>query len=1033
MSSWTSPLRVFLLSGLALLTMAGFSPIAAQVSAGGSPPSFQRSLEGRLPSIDLPVPDLAAYLAEDEQDGELPYRFGAPIPVRIDMQNAGEWMTLPKGDRVWRLRLVAPGAHSLNIQYDHFRVPVGAEFFLYNDDQTQVIGAFTEFNNREDGTFATQPLSGDAIVLEYHEPASVAFAGEISLESVVYGYRNLFGLATDDRAFGDSGSCNNNVNCPVGAAWEGQSRGVAMILTSGGSRICSGSLVNNTALDQTQYFLTADHCGLSTGSYIFMFNYESPSCSNVNGPTTDTVQGCTLRASNSDSDFALVELTESIPASYGVYYSGWSNVDTPATNSVGIHHPAGDIKKISFDDDPTISDRYLGTSGVANSHWKVTQWDDGTTEGGSSGSPLFDQNHRITGQLHGGYASCSSLTADWYGKFSLSWNNGSNSSTRLSDWLDPLGSGASVLDGLDTQAPPTDPVLGLQGINVLDGGDGALDPGETANLVITLLNSGAGASGISGTLSESSSYVNLTDNSGSWPNLAQGASGDNSGNPFSLTVAPGTPIGHVVNFSLQLSADGGYSISLPFSLPVGLIIEGFESGDFSVWDWSSSGAAPWTIVSSPVHEGAFAAKAGAITHSQTSTMTLDLHVTEAGTIGFTCKVSSESNYDYLRFYIDGSLQDEWDGEIDWTSVSYSVTPGAHSFSWSYVKDGSVNTGSDTAWIDSIILPPVGPAPEADITVSPLFFDVTVPVGGSATDQLTLGNTGDANLNWSLSFTDTTPPVRSVEGSTITSDITEFQPGDNLNLTLSLYNASTDVEWIEGALMDLPAGVTLVYAGGFIGGSGGELFYTGSTGDGITATWFAETSSGWGVIRGGETGVATVQLSVDAGFAGDISIPWTIQGDIYGDDPHSVSSTLVLTNLGPAEPGFLTWVTGSGTIAPAGSEQVDLLFSAGDRLPGVYTGQLSVHSNDPDESPFNVPVSMTVVNPTLDPVTDLQIDLIAGQLSLSWTAVAGATSYLVFENIDAGGWALVATQGTPGYPIGTVPADQVRVYQVVASN
>ncbi|RKX26205.1 MAG: hypothetical protein DRP47_08585, partial [Candidatus Zixiibacteriota bacterium] len=154
------------------------------------------------------------------------------------------------------------------------------------------------------------------------------------------------------------------------------------------------------------------------------------------------------RASNSYSDFGLLELAEVPPDSYSVYYAGWSRVDEPSEWSVGIHHPSGDIKKISFDNDPSISANYGGSSG--GSHWKVGAWDDGTTEPGSSGSPLFDHNHRVTGQLHGGTASCEQpYSPDYYGKFAKSWDYGATSSSRLKDWLDPDNTSVTVLDGID--------------------------------------------------------------------------------------------------------------------------------------------------------------------------------------------------------------------------------------------------------------------------------------------------------------------------------------------------------------------------------------------------------------------------------------------------------------------------------------------------------------------------------------------------------------------------------------------------------
>ncbi|MEW5924002.1 MAG: dockerin type I domain-containing protein, partial [Candidatus Zixiibacteriota bacterium] len=206
-------------------------------------------------------------------------------------------------------------------------------------------------------------------------------------------------------------------------------------------------LINNVRQDRTPFFLTAEHCLGGEETWVFMFNYESPTCQNIDGPTWMTVSGSTLLANYSGSDFALLMLDESPPDSYYVYYAGWSNINIASQSSTGIHHPSGDIKKISFDYDSVTSANYLTTSGTT--HWRIGSWNDGTTEPGSSGSPLFDQNHHIVGQLHGGYASCTSITSDWYGKFSLSWTGGGSPSTRLRDWLDPYNSGATILDGYD--------------------------------------------------------------------------------------------------------------------------------------------------------------------------------------------------------------------------------------------------------------------------------------------------------------------------------------------------------------------------------------------------------------------------------------------------------------------------------------------------------------------------------------------------------------------------------------------------------
>ena len=430
-----------------IYTLLISSVIYSQVSKGGTPISFKESLSSSVETVTMESVDVQSLLDEDKLSGkDVPFRFGHGREVSFDLQSSGTWEYLLNGDRVWRLAVQLSGAYSINIIYDDFFMPPSGEFFVYSENKSYVIGAFTEENNKDDGIFATQPVPGDHIILEYIEPAEVLGQGRVRLWKVIHAYRNLFGFK-DARGYNDSGSCNNNVNCPEGMLWQDHNRAVAMILTSGGSRICTGSLVNNVQQDQTQYFLTANHCLGGNNSWIFMFNYESPGCANQDGPTSQTVQGSVLRASRSTSDFALLELTETIPALYNVNYAGWSAEDVPPQQPVGIHHPSGDIKKISFDYDVGISDGWSGNDG---SHWRVASWEDGTTEPGSSGSPLFDNNYRVVGQLHGGQASCSFNFNDYYGKVSASWDWGNSSSNRLKDWLDPENTGTLVLDSYDT-------------------------------------------------------------------------------------------------------------------------------------------------------------------------------------------------------------------------------------------------------------------------------------------------------------------------------------------------------------------------------------------------------------------------------------------------------------------------------------------------------------------------------------------------------------------------------------------------------
>ena len=328
------------------------------------------------------------------------------------------------------------------------------------------LGAFTSFNHKPHGGFSTAPVKGDKIILEYNQPSNASFDGNISISTIAHDYRNVF--FNEERGYGDSGSCNNNVACSIGDDWQDEIRSVAMILTSGGSRLCTGSLINNATQDLSPYFLTANHCLGGNNSWIFMFNYESPQCSNQNGPTNMTVSGSSLLASSSTSDVALLLLNETPPQDYNVHYAGWDVSGSTPSTPVGIHHPSGDIKKISFD--------YDNASNSGN-YWDVDSWDDGTTEPGSSGSPLFDgETHRIIGQLYGGVASCTNFGYDTYGKTSVSWNLG------LRDYLDPNNTGLSYIDGIDAIDLP-DPQLSLSNINL--GFELENDESDLSSIVIS--------------------------------------------------------------------------------------------------------------------------------------------------------------------------------------------------------------------------------------------------------------------------------------------------------------------------------------------------------------------------------------------------------------------------------------------------------------------------------------------------------------------------------------------------------------------
>lgn len=435
--------------------------VASSTFADTGPRAVSEIQAGLLPveRVSLwqsPAVDVAALRVEDAAHRDVPgvpLRIGFPMDTDLTPANSGTWEELPGGDSLWRLRVRTEGALWTVLGFDVFRLQVGAELWVYDPSLATAMGPYTSRNIRSHGELWFPPIAGDELIVEVYWPASLSGESpDLHLGKVSHGYKP-FGIigreaTTDDDfrtdGFGDSGSCNIDVACPLGDDWRDQIRG-AVILLSGGSSFCSGSLINTTADDCRPYVLTADHChaGASTS---FGFNFERPECGAGTPlpPTNQTVTGATLLAEYTSSDMTLLEMDSAPPEEFNVYYSGWSRDTAASQECWGIHHPSGDAKKISHNSDPLVDGTNYGPT-----HWRITEWEEGTTEGGSSGSPLFDNNHRIVGQLHGGQASCTNITWDEYGKLDVSWTGGGTVGTRLSDWLDPEATGAVVMDGVD--------------------------------------------------------------------------------------------------------------------------------------------------------------------------------------------------------------------------------------------------------------------------------------------------------------------------------------------------------------------------------------------------------------------------------------------------------------------------------------------------------------------------------------------------------------------------------------------------------
>ncbi|WP_298309950.1 T9SS type A sorting domain-containing protein [uncultured Aquimarina sp.] len=448
---------------------------SGQVTNEGKPKSWDAdflSIEKQsLVAIEMPDFDLIKIQKEDvinDQDRSKVYRFGYEFDVNYDINNSGKWSQLSNGDWIWRIRFKSNKARTMNFVFEKFRLPEGASLYLYNIDKSDLLGAYTSTFNRDDEMLGTWLVEGEDIILEYFVPNSVKGKEKLQISKIVHGYRSVTDFDVQQKALNDSGDCNQDVDCSVGADFDDMKdnlkRAVGLMVV-GSSGFCTGTLINNTNNDGAPYFLTANHCyqnaigeTTNTSVWAFRFNWISPnpSCStttnSTNGTFDQTTSGSTVLANNTESDVLLVNIDSSLPDSWDLYWAGWDRTGIAPSFAVGIHHPSGDIMKVCRENQ-SPTERIISFNGNATTEmWNVADWDLGVTERGSSGSALFDPNGRIIGQLAGGAAACvftnDNDQFDVYGRFDVSWDFGTTNATRLSNWLDPTNTGVTTLNSL---------------------------------------------------------------------------------------------------------------------------------------------------------------------------------------------------------------------------------------------------------------------------------------------------------------------------------------------------------------------------------------------------------------------------------------------------------------------------------------------------------------------------------------------------------------------------------------------------------
>ncbi len=437
------------------------APLFAQLKSEAIPASEHSGLSLPISTIVMEKPALEKPVLNRNDEPEPEYA-GTTLLFNNHFLKKGVWEKTNDGTNVWRMQITVKNATRINLYFSDFHLMKNDLLFLYPPHQ-KVHKALTSKNN---GAFLTSEIiRGNSVVVELNRfsegrvlPFSIQDIGVIRPEN--------------SRDFGGAGACEVPVNCSEGASYKKQKNGVARILVKEGSGLywCTGTLVNNTAVDGKGYFLTANHCGNNASGndflqWLFYFNYESPDCSRPSSePAIHSLSGSQKLASapnstSAGSDFLLLLLNQPIPKSYKPYYNGWDKSGMSSNNGVTIHHPQGDIKMISTYGTPLIPGDYYGTISNTNGfYWKVqwgaTEHGHGVTEGGSSGSPLFNSNGLIVGSLTGGDASCSQADAfDYYGRFWSSWHPlGSDSTGQLEYWLNRTGAQADILAGYDPNA-----------------------------------------------------------------------------------------------------------------------------------------------------------------------------------------------------------------------------------------------------------------------------------------------------------------------------------------------------------------------------------------------------------------------------------------------------------------------------------------------------------------------------------------------------------------------------------------------------
>ncbi len=659
----------------------------------------------------------------------------------------------------------------------------------------------------------------------------------------------------------------------------------------------------------------------------------------------------------------------------------------------------------------------------------------------------------------------------------------------------PLEDEMAILFTTDQAEVSISPILVMNSVQIDDSAfndNGIIDPGETFDIIFEIENIGLMDSPIA--IAElTCDNPDISIQTGN-VNLGVIAANSSVDAVFSASASTQAAVGSNVQFEFDLTA-GSYYLNENVTQMIGLCVEDWESGDFSQYYWNFDGNADWEISQNDPYEGNFCAQSGDIGDYQTSEISITLNVSSQSELSFFYKVSSEANYDYLEFWLDGSRLDRWSGNIDWTEASFMIDAGEHTFQWIYEKDSMVSNGSDCGWIDKIIFPFVQGPPE--VTFNQTGFDVTVINGSSTNETLILGNTGDSDLTFNIAkdFQD-----RDVFADNISNRasggpdnfgyewIDSNEPnGPNYNWRdISGIGTAVNFSHNDYGTALMPIGFNFNYYGtnysqfrinpnGWIGFGNdssawsntsipntssprpaifgfwddlnplndGDVYYYSSSDSLIV--WFDDVVH----YSGGNYGTYDFQMIIYSNgkilnqyrsMSGNLnSATIGIQNAAGNDGLQVVYNNNYMQNelaiLFSAGEDWLDVSPSSGTITTGQNQNISLTISTDELEIGNYVCDLIVNTNDPEAVSTVIPIELTILEQALLPPQNVTIAETNDNIVISWDNVAAANSYKIYSSddpeLDLQNWTLEA-EGLGATNWTTSGSDQKKFYYVIAS-